>query len=727
MKTPTTPLVWGLSLALTACAGGSFDTLNVSEPVPIKPDVHKPKPEQSEPSENPPEGGQPQPEAQDKLQQPAFGYGLNGLRRNQAKNGEAGNEHFSPDNVEALPLAEDLSDDNHLVKFAEWENAKDKDEVEYDNHRREGYQYIRFGYLTDLYARPEKDSDGLVNRQGGKVFAYYLGTQPSRSLPNSPSLHYSGSWDFLSNVVFQRAYTKDDVIKEKAEKEAIEKNKQEAVKRNKGYYGPDEPPHFGLAFDKKNDGNVASAYTNARSATFKKQTSDFTVDFNNKKLTGKLSYQNDYRDQADETDRKPDDVYAIEADIKGNRFTGRADSTAGTTKGVNKKVSEDNQNLFGDSASRLEGGFYGPNAEELAGKFLSDHNSVFVVFGAKRDGEAAESSTVLFDAKQIAFPERDDELSDDADNSDDVADNEDAEDTEENSEGVEDSVTEDNAAEDGVAEENDDEAPPVEHTLSKDLNNLGNILQLNIEGKTFDLSGGSLSELLKQSYPQAEVVRNKDSSLDIVLSRNAKGEAGSKIHVCCGNWEALRLGSYRFVSNSEDESISKGYFIQGLRTPLADIPTGGNLHYEGTWGGFAVMTGKRANGKYFYLPYEFTPGIGNEHAGTASFDVDFAAKTLKGSLITSTDENSQTFATIKADIKGNGFSGTADGVYAFDSKNTQGGGGKLEMRGAKVQGGFYGNKAAELGGTLEYQNGHDGSEGTGVRVGAVFGAKQSGK
>ncbi|MCF7528777.1 transferrin-binding protein-like solute binding protein [Neisseria lisongii] len=725
MKTPATPLVWGLSLALTACAGGSFDTLNVSEPTPTKPDVHKPKPEQSEPSENPPEGGQPQPEAQDKLQQPAFGYGLNGLRRNQAKNGEAGNEHFSPDNVEALPLAEDLSDDNHLAKFAEWENAKDKDEVEYDNHRRDGYQYIRFGYLTDLYARPEKDSDGLVNRQGGKVFAYYLGTQPSRSLPNSPSLHYSGSWDFLSNVVFQRAYKEGDVKKEEDEKKAAEEAGGWAT----------EPSHFGLAFDKKNDGNVASAYTNARSATFKKQTSDFTVDFNNKKLTGKLSYQNDYRDQADETDRKPDDVYAIEADIKGNRFTGRADSTAGTTKGVNKKVSEDNQNLFGDSASRLEGGFYGPNAEELAGKFLSDHNSVFVVFGAKRDGEAAESSTVLFDAKQIAFPERGEALApEDFDNSDDIADDENAEES--------DVESGENLAEEGAgADENPDTGndsagndEPVGHALGdvniKDLNNLGNILQLNIEGKTFDLSGGSLSELLKQSYPQAEVVRNKDRSLDIVLSRNAKGGVDSNIHVCCDNWEALRLGSYRFNLGDEDPNVGKGYFIQGLRTPLADIPTGGNLHYEGTWGGFALMTVNRINpidGKYYHHNHEFSPGIGGKSTGTASFDVDFAAKTLKGSLITSAYENSQTFATIKADIKGNGFSGTADGVYAFDSKNTQGGGGKLEMRGAKVQGGFYGNKAAELGGTLEYQNGHDGSEGTGVRVGAVFGAKQSGK
>lgn len=93
----------------------------------------------------------------------------------------------------------------------------------------------------------------------------------------------------------------------------------------------------------------------------------FTVDFDSKKLTGRL---NDRQDNAVID-------YNISADINGNSFTGTATGTY-DFKG---------QNGEGSSDANVSGSFYGPKAEELAGKVVATDQSWASVFAAKREGE----------------------------------------------------------------------------------------------------------------------------------------------------------------------------------------------------------------------------------------------------------------------------------------------------------------------------------------------------
>ena len=84
------------------------------------------------------------------------------------------------------------------------------------------------------------------------------------------------------------------------------------------------------------------------------------------------------------------DVYQIDAKINGNRFVGTAKSLINE----NTKTAPFIKQLFSGAANpnnpnpnsdTLEGGFYGESGDELAGKFLSNDNATYVVFGGKRD------------------------------------------------------------------------------------------------------------------------------------------------------------------------------------------------------------------------------------------------------------------------------------------------------------------------------------------------------
>ncbi len=51
-----------------------------------------------------------------------------------------------------------------------------------------------------------------------------------------------------------------------------------------------------------------------------------------------------------------------------------------------------NERLFfhADADQRLEGGFFGDNGEELAGRFISNDNSVFGVFAGKKQRQQTQ-------------------------------------------------------------------------------------------------------------------------------------------------------------------------------------------------------------------------------------------------------------------------------------------------------------------------------------------------
>ncbi|MCI4052703.1 transferrin-binding protein-like solute binding protein, partial [Klebsiella pneumoniae] len=118
-----------------------------------------------------------------------------------------------------------------------------------------------------------------------------------------------------------------------------------------------------------------------------KHPAKYTVDFDKKILKGEL-IKNQYVQKRDDP-KKPLTIYDITAKLDGNRFTGSAK--------VNTKLKTshaDKEHLFfhNDADQRLEGGFFGDKGEELAGRFISNDNSVFGVFAGKQKTETANAS-----------------------------------------------------------------------------------------------------------------------------------------------------------------------------------------------------------------------------------------------------------------------------------------------------------------------------------------------
>lgn len=194
-------------------------------------------------------------------------------------------------------------------------------------------KYVRSGYAIDV--------DHSGTRDKGYVF--YKGITPSKELPQGPVLTYRGEWDFTSDANLDA----------------------KRPTSNPEFYG------YGLGQ------RMAATSADAEGRTY---TSEFEVDFSTKKLTGKL---NSKTANAGSLER-----YSIEAELKGNRFRGKA---------IAKDASDA---ILGKSSDYLEGGFYGPKAEELAGKFITNDKSLFAVFSAKHN--ASNVNTVrIIDASKI--------------------------------------------------------------------------------------------------------------------------------------------------------------------------------------------------------------------------------------------------------------------------------------------------------------------------------------
>jgi len=127
--------------------------------------------------------------------------------------------------------------------------------------------------------------------------------------------------------------------------------------------------------------------------------------------------------------------------------------------------------------------------------------------------------------------------------------------------------------------------------------------------------------------------------------------------VCCGKYANVRMG----VSLSNGPTEKDILFYNGA--PTQNMPVTGLVSYKGD----SII---------------LSDDIGDDSdavAGQSSFDVDFGAKTLSGSI---TANNAPTI-NISANISGNSFEGTAKSTKLTDGA---------------VEGKFYGNNAVELGG-----------------------------
>lgn len=141
--------------------------------------------------------------------------------------------------------------------------------------------------------------------------------------------------------------------------------------------------------------------------------------------------------------------------------------------------------------------------------------------------------------------------------------------------------------------------------------------------------------------------------------------------VCCGKYANVRMGVSLTNGPTEDDIL----FYNGI--PTQNMPVTGLASYKGD----SII---------------LSDDIGDDSdedavAGQSSFDVDFGAKTLSGSI---TANNAPTI-NISANISGNSFEGTAKSTKLTDGA---------------VEGKFYGNDAAELGGLAK---GNDNSWGAG--------------
>lgn len=550
------------------------------------------------------------------------------------------------------------------------------------------FKYVWSGFfykqIRSTIKRDDSSSKIIEARNGPDGYIFYKGKDPSRKLPVSGSVEYKGTWDFLTDVQANQkftdlggAFTKpgDRYSAFSGELDYIVKKKDDKKGKHKG---------LGL-------------------------TTEITVDFEQKTIKGKLIKNNMVINDKDEPTTQ---YYSLEAQVTGNRFNGKAIATDKLQKNGTK------QHPFVSDSSSLSGGFFGPQGEELGFRFLSDDGKVAVVGSAKTKDKAENGNTPAVSGGTGAT---------------------------------------------GTSSENGKLTTvldAVELTPDgkkvKNLDNFSDATRLVVDGIMIPLlpkdsesengqadkgkNGGTDFTYTTTYMPESD---KKDTKAQtgaggMQTASDAAGvnggQAGTKtykVEACCSNLNYLKYGLLtRENSNSvmqAGESSSRtaqgaqSMFLQGERTDENKIPQEQGIVYLGSW------YGRIANGT------SWSGNASNKNGGNrAEFTVNFDKKEITGKL-TAENRSEATF-TIDAMIEGNGFKGTAKTVndgFAPDQNNsivTH----KVRIAEAKVQGGFYGPNAEELGGWFAYPGNEQtknaqASSGTGNSAGSatvVFGAKR---
>ncbi|EMT6367135.1 transferrin-binding protein-like solute binding protein [Neisseria gonorrhoeae] len=552
------------------------------------------------------------------------------------------------------------------------------------------FKYVWSGFFYKHIRIKRETIDGKVTvRSGPDGYIFYKGTDPSRKLPVSGKVMYKGTWDFLTDVKANQKFT------DLGNASAKPGDRYSAFSGELDYIVKKE--------DDKKDGHVGLGLT-----------TEITVDFGKKTLSGKLIKNNMVINNGDEPTTQ---YYSLEAQVTGNRFNGKAIATD------KPKANETKEHPFVFDSSSLSGGFFGPKGEELGFRFLSDDGKVAVVGSAKTKDETASSGGTSGGASVSAS-----------------------------------GGTTGTPSENKLTTVLDAVELTPDGKKIKDLDNFSNAAQLVVDGIMIPLlptesgngqadkgENGKTAFIYETTYtPESD---KKDTQTGMAtngvqtVSNTAGGTSGKtkthyKVQACCSNLNYLKYGLLT-RKNSESamqagESSSRtavqtaqgaqSMFLQGERTDEKEIPKDGNVVYLGTWYGHIAINGT-----------SWTREASNQENGNrAKFDVNFKDKKITGTL-TAANRQEATF-TIDAMIEGNGFKGTAktgDGGFAPDQNNSTGTH-KVHIAEAKVQGGFYGPNAEELGGWFAYPgNGQaenaQTSSGNGNSAGSatvVFGAKR---
>ncbi|HEZ0575541.1 TPA: transferrin-binding protein-like solute binding protein [Neisseria meningitidis] len=684
-----------LPLLLASCIGGNFGVQPVVESTPTAyPVTFKSKDVPTSPPAGPSVETTP-------VNRPAVGAAMRLPRRNTAFHREDGT--VIPDSKQA---EEQLSfkEEDILFLYGSKEDQRQqlKDKIRQPNstasiitsekkNARYSYKFVDAGYV---YVRGEdeikwtSDHKQFSNRLGYDGFVYYSGEHPSQSLPSAGKVKYFGNWQYMTDAKRHRA------------------GKAVGID-NLGYitfYGNDVG---------------ATSYAAKDVDEREEHPAEYTVDFDKKILKGELIKNQYVQKKNDPTEpKKPLTIYNITADLNGNRFTGSAKvNTELKTRHADKEY------LFfhTDADRRLEGGFFGDKGEELAGRFISNDNSVFGVFAGKQKTDASgtnpaipsEKHTKILDSLKISVDEASDKN-------------------------------------------------PREFAISP-MPDFGHPDKLLVEGReislvkdtqTIDLADGRKMTVsaccdfltyvklgrIKTDRPAAKpkAQDEEDSGInngeesedeDEVVEEEAEEEADEAEADEAEDEEAEE-------EETEEKSPAEGnggsgsilpapeapkgrdidLFLKGIRTAETNIPQTGKAHYTGTWEARIGVPDKKDD----------QPGTTSiqkdsyaNQAAKAEFTVDFGKKSISGMLTEKNDTN-PAFYIEKGVIDGNGFHALArtreNGVdlSGQGSTNPQ----SFKASNLLVEGGFYGPQAAELGGNIIDSD---------RKIGVVFGAKKDDK
>lgn len=556
----------------------------------------------------------------------------------------------------------------------------------------ENFQYVYSGWFYK-HAKQNRDLPNKIVRQGDDGYIFYHGKEPSRQLPASGTVTYKGVWHFAT-----------DVKKSQNFREIIQPSKSQGD-RYSGFSGDE-----GEEYSNKNEPTLQSGHEGYGF------TSNLQVDFDNKKLTGKLIRNNANQNNTN-NDKHTTQYYSLDATLKGNRFSGKAEATDKPKNGETK------EHPFVSDSSSLSGGFFGPKGEELGFRFLSDDQKVAVVGSAKTQDKDANGNTeaasggtgAAASGGAAAMPSENSKLTTVLD------------------------------------------AVELTHsgTAIKNLDNFSNAAQLVVDGIMIPLlpeasesgntnqgTNGGTAFTRKFDYtPNSD---EKDTQAGTAengnpAASNTAGDTNGKtktyaVEVCCSNLNYLKYGllTRKTAGNTGEggngsptaaaQTDAQSMFLQGERTPVSDMAarTEANAKYRGTWyGHIANDTSWSGNAS------------DKEGGNKADFTVNFGEKKINGTL-TAENRQAATF-TIEGTIQDNGFSGTAktaDLGFDLDQSNTTGTP-KAYITNAKVQGGFYGPKAEEMGGWFAYPGDNQAqppASGSGASAAnsatVVFGAKR---
>lgn len=671
-----------LPLLLASCIGGNFGVQPVVESTPTAyPVTFKSKDVPTSPPAGPSVETTP-------VNRPAVGAAMRLLRRNIATSDKDGNDFPNSRQAE-----EKLSFKEGDVLFL-YGSKKDQrqqleDEIRQRNpnvqirtseneNKKYGYNFVDAGYV---YVKGEDEIERTSNykyfthRFGYDGFVYYSGEHPSQSLPSAGTVKYFGNWQYMTDAIRHRTGKAGD---------------------------PSEDLGY-LVYYGQNVGATSYAATADDREGEGKHPAEYTVDFDKKILEGKLIKNQYVQRKTDQ--KKPLTIYNITAKLDGNRFTGSASVNPDLAKNHANK-----EHLFfhTNADQRLEGGFFGDNGEELAGRFISNDKSVFGVFAGKQKTETANASdtnpalpsgkhTKILDSLKISVDEASDKN-------------------------------------------------PREFAISS-MPDFGHPDKLLVEGReislvkdtqTIDLADGRKMTVsaccdfltyvklgrIKTDRPAAKpkAQDEEDSGInngeesedeDEVVEEEAEEEADEAEADEAEDEEAEEIEEEAEEEETEEKSPAEGnggsgsilpapeapkgrdidLFLKGIRTAEADIPKTGKARYTGTW---EARISK---------PIQWD-NHADKKAAKAEFDVDFGRKSISGTL---TEKNGveAAFYIEKGVIDGNGFHATArtrdNGINLSgnDSTNPQ----SFKANNLLVTGGFYGPQAEELGGTIFNKDG----------------------